>query len=64
MINIKKIILSKELGRKRRSSIWNKGRRGTRHPSSETYIRDKKTSREPRMTETGGKRPRKTPIQC
>jgi hypothetical protein len=47
MINIKEILLSKNLGKTRRSSRWNRGRRGTSHPSSEIVLRDNKPLESP-----------------
>jgi hypothetical protein len=40
MINIKEILLSKELGKTRRSLRGNKGRRGTSHPFSGIILQD------------------------
>jgi hypothetical protein len=47
MINIRESLLSKELGKTRRNSIWSRGRRGTSHPSSETVLRDNKPLESP-----------------
>jgi hypothetical protein len=40
MISRKESQLSKNLGKTRRSSIWNRGRRGISHLSSEIVLRD------------------------
>jgi hypothetical protein len=40
MINIKEGQLSKKLGKTRIKTIWNRGRRGLRHHSSEIILRD------------------------
>jgi hypothetical protein len=40
MINIKEGQFSKNLGKTRRNTIWNRGRRGLSHHSSEIILRD------------------------
>jgi hypothetical protein len=53
MINIREILLSKELGKK-----------GEKSPFFRNSSQGKQKPREPRVIEIGGQRPRHTPIQC
>jgi hypothetical protein len=55
MINIKEIQLSKNLGKTRRSSRWNKGRRGISHHSSEIVLRDNQLLESPEQLRQVGK---------
>jgi hypothetical protein len=47
MINIKEDQLSKNIGKKRRKEIWNIGRRGLSHHSSEIIFRDRQLLKNP-----------------
>jgi hypothetical protein len=47
MINIKEDQLSKNIGKTRRKTRWNRGRRGLSHHSSEIILRDNQLLKNP-----------------